>query len=160
MVRRLYSSLENHLTWLYPRASGGSVARDSLKSHSTLIPEQIPKPLQLFHRITLDSQIKIPSLNGSSAQKQRLDDTEERREKKREQLGADCSQVLYFPVSAFVFPGRRGGRGGQTPFSVMALCLVNTTFPFSVLKLLLQFLGVTANSPIFTNYQYMSKQSL
>lgn len=105
MVRRLYSSLENHLTRLYPRASGGNVSIESLKSHSTLIPEQIPKPLQLFHRITLDSQIKIPSLNGSSAQKQRLDDkrAEHRGERRRENSWVQTAAKSYIFLSLLLF---------------------------------------------------------
>ena len=62
------------------------------KSHSALIPERLPKPLQPFHGITLDDQIIIPSLNGSSAQKLRLN--VRRRAERREQLGAHHSHVL------------------------------------------------------------------
>lgn len=131
------------------------MASKVLKTHSTLIPEQLPKPLQLFHGITLDGQIKIPSLSGSSAQKH-----DKRGERREENSWEHIAAKFFFPASAFVFSGRSGGRGGQTPFSLKAFCLVNTTFPFSVLRPLLEFSEASTNSPAYTHFQYTSKQTL
>lgn len=57
------------------------------------------KLLQLFHGITLDGQIKIPSLNGSSTQKRRLDDKrgEHRRENSWVHTAAN-SCLVFFPL--------------------------------------------------------------
>lgn len=60
-----------------------------------LIPEWVPKPRQLFRRIARDSRIKIPRLNGSSAQKQRFSDkTAEHRENSWVQTAAKSA---FFP---------------------------------------------------------------
>ena len=119
---------------VYPGVSHQSTALEGLKqnSRSALIPEQIPKPLQLFHGIILDDQIKVPSLNGSSAPKQRLGD--ERRVQKREQLDAGGSQVLsiLFPFPHICCLWKRGKDG---LFSLTAFCLSTATFPMSQLKL-------------------------
>lgn len=66
------------------------------ESNSTFIPEQLPKPLQLFHGITLDGQIKIPSLNDGSAQKRKTDD-------KRGEHGGQNSWVYAAAKSSFFF---------------------------------------------------------
>lgn len=83
------------------------------KAHSTLIPELLPKPPQPFHGITLDGQIKTPSLNGSSAQKLRLDVEREEHRGGNSWVHTTAKRwVLFFPlVSAFVFT-RRGWRVG------------------------------------------------
>ncbi len=72
-----------------------------------------------------------------------------------EERTAGCTlqpSLLFSPASAFVFSGRSGERGGQIPFSLKAFCLVNTTFPFSVLMPLLEFSEASTNSPAYTNY--------
>lgn len=46
--------LENCMTRRHPRGRGGQKAPENLKSNSTLIPEQLQKPPQLFHGLTLE----------------------------------------------------------------------------------------------------------
>lgn len=46
--------LENRMTRRHPGGRGGQKAPENLKSNSTLIPEELWKPPQLFHGLTLE----------------------------------------------------------------------------------------------------------
>lgn len=78
-----------------------------LKFHFALIPAQLPKPLQPFQGITLDDQINIPSLNGSSAQKLRLDVKRGEHRGENNWVHITATSYLLFPCFCFFFPWKK-----------------------------------------------------
>lgn len=92
------------------------MASKVLKTHSTLIPEQLPKPLQLFHGITLDGQIKIPSLSGSSAQKH-----DKRGERREENSWEHIAAKFFFSCLCFCFLWKKWGKRRTDSFLLKGL---------------------------------------
>lgn len=87
------------------------------------------------------------------------------REESTEEGTAGCSLqprlvVFFFFLPLLLFSLDEVWVKRRTDFSLTGFCLVITTFPFAVLKLLLEFSGSSTINPAFTNDQYTSKQSL
>lgn len=102
-----------------------------------LIPEQFQKPLKLFHGITLEGQIKIPSMQGSVTQKQRLDDKKgaQREETSWVQEAAKQSFLLLLLLLLPCLLSLEEVKGVDRLCSFNYLSLVNVTFLISVLNL-------------------------